>query len=60
MTLYDALPAGWVWTTLGFVACDSAVLPSPDVLAAEIMEDLRAALAQFSLILGEPGDAILD
>lgn len=32
---------------------DSASLPDPDVLAAEIMEDLRAALAQFSLILGE-------
>jgi len=30
------------------------------VLAAEIMEDLQVALAQFSLIPGEPGDAILD
>lgn len=39
---------------------DSAVLPDPDVLAAEIMEDLQVALAQFSLIPGEPGDAILD
>jgi type I restriction enzyme M protein len=27
---------------------DSASLPDPDVLAAEIMEDLRAALAQFA------------
>ncbi len=26
---------------------DSANLPDPDVLAAEITEDLRAALAQF-------------
>jgi type I restriction enzyme M protein len=32
---------------------DSAALPDPDVLAAEIMEDLQAALAQFSLIMGE-------
>jgi type I restriction enzyme M protein len=32
---------------------DSAALPDPDVLAAEIMEDLQAALAQFSLIIGE-------
>ena len=39
---------------------DSATLPDPDVLAAEIMEDLQAALAQFSLILGEPNDLILD
>ena len=39
---------------------DSAALPDPDVLAAEIVEDLQAALAQFSLILGEPGESILD
>ena len=32
---------------------DSAALPDPDVLAAEIMGDLQAALAQFSLMLGE-------
>ena len=32
---------------------DSASLPDPDVLAAEIMEDLQAALAQFNLMLGE-------
>jgi len=32
---------------------DSANLPSPDVLAAEIMEDLEAALAQFSLITAD-------
>ena len=30
---------------------DSATLPDPDVLAVEIMEDLQAALAQYSLIL---------
>jgi type I restriction enzyme M protein len=32
---------------------DSANLPAPEVLAAEIMEDLEAALAQFSLIAGD-------
>ena len=32
---------------------DSTTLPDPDILAAEIIEDLQAALAQFSLILGE-------
>ncbi len=32
---------------------DSASLPDPDILAAEIMEDLQAALTQFSLILGD-------
>jgi type I restriction enzyme M protein len=32
---------------------DSANLPDPDVLAVEIMEDLRAALEQFSNIAGE-------
>lgn len=39
---------------------DSANLPDPDVLAAEIVEDLEAALAQFKSILadlgGEDGD----
>ena len=29
---------------------DSANLPSPDVLALEIVEDLKAALAQFESI----------
>jgi len=32
---------------------DSANLPSPDVLAAEIIEDLEAALSQFSPIAGD-------
>ncbi|MFN8464579.1 MAG: class I SAM-dependent DNA methyltransferase [Caldilineaceae bacterium] len=32
---------------------DSANLPAPDVIAAEIVEDLRAALEQFEAILGE-------
>jgi len=32
---------------------DSANLPDPDVLAAEIVEDLRAALEQFNNIAGE-------
>jgi|GEM_PF-5906760 len=32
---------------------DSANLPPPDELAAEIVEDLEAALAQFSLIAGD-------
>ena len=32
---------------------DSANLPAPEVLAAEIVEDLEAALAQFSLIAGD-------
>ena len=32
---------------------DSANLPSPDVLAAEIIEDLEAALEQFTAIRGE-------
>jgi hypothetical protein len=31
----------------------SATLPDPDVLAAEIIEELQAALMQFSLIVGE-------
>jgi hypothetical protein len=37
---------------------DSANLPAPDIIAAEIVEDLEAALAQFAEIasdLGEPG-----
>ena len=32
---------------------DSANLPAPDILAAEIMEDLEAAMAQFSLIAAD-------
>ena len=32
---------------------DSANLPAPAVIAAEIVEDLRAALAQFEEMLGE-------
>jgi type I restriction enzyme M protein len=35
---------------------DSANLPSPDVLATEIVEDLRSALAQFEGIEEELGD----
>jgi hypothetical protein len=34
---------------------DSANLPEPDVLAAEIAEDLRAALEQFESIAQELG-----
>jgi type I restriction enzyme M protein len=32
---------------------DSANLPAPDVIAAEIMEDLQAALGQFSEIAND-------
>jgi len=35
---------------------DSANLPEPDVLAAEIVEDLQAALSQFEGIAGELGE----
>ena len=35
---------------------DSANLPEPDVLAAEIVEDLRAALEQFATIAEELGE----
>ena len=34
---------------------DSANLPDPDVIAAEIVEDLEAALAQFSAIAEDLG-----
>jgi len=34
---------------------DSAHLPAPDVLAAEIVEDLQAALEQFAAIEAELG-----
>jgi type I restriction enzyme M protein len=34
---------------------DNASLPSPDVIAGEIVEDLRAALEQFSAIAGDLG-----
>src|SRR5476651_1833963 len=36
---------------------DSANLPAPEVIAAEIMEDLQAALEQFSLIAQDIGAA---
>ena len=32
---------------------DSAYLPEPDILAAEILEDLQAALEQFALITAD-------
>jgi type I restriction enzyme M protein len=32
---------------------DSANLPNPDILAAEIIEDLKSALGQFEGIAGE-------
>ena len=35
---------------------DSANLPEPDVLAAEIVEDLQAALEQFAAIAEDVGD----
>ena len=35
---------------------DSANLPDPDVLAAEIVEDLRSALSQFESISDEFGE----
>jgi type I restriction enzyme M protein len=35
---------------------DSANLPNPDVLALEIVEDLKAALAQFESIEEELSD----
>lgn len=35
---------------------DSANLPDPDVLAAEIVEDLQSALEQFKGIEGELGE----
>jgi len=34
---------------------DSANLPDPNVIAAEIVEDLRTALAQFEEILADIG-----
>ena len=36
---------------------DTADLPDPDVLAAEIVEDLQAALEQFREIAEELGEA---
>lgn len=38
---------------------DSATLPAPDVLASEIMEDLEAALSQFSEIADGLGQRVL-
>lgn len=37
---------------------DSANLPEPDVLAVEIVEDLRAALDQFAAIVEEIGEEL--
>jgi type I restriction enzyme M protein len=37
---------------------DSANLPDPDVLAREIVEDLRAALDQFAAIAEDLGPAV--
>ena len=34
---------------------DSANLPAPDVIAAEIIEDLRAALEQYEAIAADLG-----
>jgi len=39
---------------------DSANLEVPDVIAAEIVEDLRAALEEFELILGDLSSYLLD
>jgi hypothetical protein len=39
----------------GWLVQDSADLPDPNVLAAEIVEDLQAALEQFSLVAEEVG-----
>jgi type I restriction enzyme M protein len=32
---------------------DAANLPAPDIIAAEIVEDLQAALDEFALIAGD-------
>jgi len=39
---------------------DSDSLPEPGVLAAEIVEDLRAALAQFELIAEDLGEEVVN
>jgi type I restriction enzyme M protein len=39
---------------------DTANLPEPDVLAAEIVEDLRAALEQFAEIAGDLGEEAVE
>lgn len=39
---------------------DSANLPDPDVLAAEIVEDLKAALEQFALITDDLGSSVVE
>ena len=39
---------------------DSANLPAPDIIAAEIMEDLQAALEQFSEIAADLGSEVKD
>ena len=37
---------------------DSANLPDPDIIAAEIVEDLQAALAQFAEIASDSENAV--
>jgi hypothetical protein len=37
---------------------DSADLPDPDIIAAEIVEDLQAALAQFAEIASDSENAV--
>ena len=32
---------------------DSATLPDPDIIAAEIVEDLEAALSQFAIVAAD-------
>ena len=39
---------------------DSDNLPSPDVIAQEIVEDLQAALEQFKLIAGDLGNEVAE
>ena len=51
---YQAVVGAWsqehrVWCATGA----SAALPSPDVIAEEVLEDLRAALKQFEEISGD-------
>ena len=47
------IPQGLGWQSL--LARDGDELPDPDVLAAEIMEDLQAALEQFREIAEDLG-----
>ena len=39
---------------------DSDNLPAPEVIAAEIVEDLEAALEQFREILGDMGEGVAE